>query len=119
MKKKNYIIEIAKWLFIILLILITVINYSYNENKTYIKILLIIQLIIILSMINKTIIGYNFINFINETRMEVYKVIWPTKKETLNTTLVISIITIIISCILWILDNIILHIVSFITNLRL
>ncbi|HXK00545.1 MAG TPA: preprotein translocase subunit SecE [Buchnera sp. (in: enterobacteria)] len=54
-----------------------------------------------------------------ESKNEIKKIIWPSKTETLYTTLIVSIATMIISLLIWGLDNILFHLVSFITNLRL
>jgi preprotein translocase subunit SecE len=42
--------------------------------------------------------------FISESNFELRKVVWPTRQETLQTTLVIVVVVIIISIILWIID---------------
>jgi preprotein translocase subunit SecE len=42
--------------------------------------------------------------FISESNFELRKVVWPTRQETLQTTLVILIVVIIISIILWFID---------------
>jgi preprotein translocase subunit SecE len=42
--------------------------------------------------------------FLSESNFELRKVVWPTRQETLQTTLVILVVVIIISIILWIID---------------
>ena len=53
-----------------------------------------------------------------EARTEVRKVIWPTRQETLHTTLIVAAVTAVMSLILWGLDGILVRLVSFITGLR-
>ena len=56
--------------------------------------------------------------FAREARTEVRKVIWPTRQETLHTTLIVAAVTAVMSLILWGLDGILVRLVSFITGLR-
>ena len=42
--------------------------------------------------------------FFQEAQIEVRKVVWPTREETVQTTLLVILVVVIISIILWILD---------------
>jgi preprotein translocase subunit SecE len=48
--------------------------------------------------------GRNFWQFVLESRVELRKVFWPTRKETLNTTLVVLVFVVIASIFFWLLD---------------
>lgn len=48
--------------------------------------------------------GRNVWAFFQDAQVEVRKVVWPTRKETVQTTLVIILVVIIIAAILWLLD---------------
>ncbi|QJC31754.1 preprotein translocase subunit SecE [Enterobacteriaceae endosymbiont of Donacia tomentosa] len=121
--KKNItrrIIEIIKWVTsIILLISAIFCNYTYQNLDLSIRLVLFCFVITLISLIvlstNK---GKKIFLFIREARIETGKVIWPTYKDTWNTTLVVSIITIIISIIFWILDNFLIYLISFLTGMR-
>ncbi|TDJ59920.1 MAG: preprotein translocase subunit SecE [Proteobacteria bacterium] len=43
-------------------------------------------------------------SFVKEAQTEVRKVVWPTRQETVQTTLVVIVVVIIIAIFLWILD---------------
>ena len=62
--------------------------------------------------------GKATVAFAREARTEVRKVIWPTRQETLHTTLIVAAVTAVMSLILWGLDGILVRLVSFITGLR-
>ena len=62
--------------------------------------------------------GMATVAFAREARTEVRKVIWPTRQETLHTTLIVAAVTAVMSLILWGLDGILVRLVSFITGLR-
>jgi preprotein translocase subunit SecE len=48
--------------------------------------------------------GEKFIHFAKETRIELRKVVWPTREETLKTTGMIMIAVVVVSIFLWIVD---------------
>ena len=48
--------------------------------------------------------GSDFIHFLKETRIELRKVVWPTRQETAKTTGIIMIAVIIVAIFLWIVD---------------
>ena len=48
--------------------------------------------------------GDQFIHFLKETRIELRKVVWPTREETAKTTGIIMIAVVIVAIFLWIVD---------------
>ncbi|MCE1672060.1 preprotein translocase subunit SecE, partial [Enterobacter hormaechei] len=62
--------------------------------------------------------GKTTLAFAREARIEMRKVIWPTRQEALHTTLIVAAVTALMSLILWGLDGILVRLVSFITGLR-
>jgi len=52
--------------------------------------------------------GQNLWEFIQSSRNEIRKVIWPTRQETTQTTLTVLVFTLILGVFFWILDMILL-----------
>ena len=52
----------------------------------------------------QTIRGRAFINLCLDARVEIRKVVWPTRQETTQTTIVVLIVIFIVAFILWLLD---------------
>lgn len=52
----------------------------------------------------QTIKGRAFVNLCLEARIEIRKVVWPTRQETTQTTIVVLIVIFIVALILWLLD---------------
>lgn len=50
--------------------------------------------------------------YIGEARTEVRKVVWPTRKETTQSTLMVMVMVVLIACILWLFDSILTWIVK-------
>ncbi|AWB66716.1 preprotein translocase subunit SecE [Saccharobesus litoralis] len=63
--------------------------------------------------------GQDALVFAKDSRTEVRKVVWPTRQETLQTTVIVIIATLIMSLILWGLDGIMVRVVAFLTGLEL
>ena len=52
----------------------------------------------------QTIRGRAFVTLCLEARIEIRKVVWPTRQETTQTTIVVLIVIFIVALILWLLD---------------
>ena len=50
--------------------------------------------------------GRDLNKFVQEARVELYKVFWPTRSETLNTTMVVFGFVVLLSLFFWFLDTI-------------
>ena len=48
--------------------------------------------------------GDRFLYFLRETRIELKKVVWPTREETAKTTGIIMIAVVVVAIFLWIID---------------
>lgn len=62
--------------------------------------------------------GRAFLRFTRESLLELRKIYWPTRKEALNTSLVVVAVSVITSFAFWFLDSIIHTVVELITTWR-
>ena len=60
--------------------------------------------------------GRNFWQFFLESRVELRKVFWPSRKETMNTTLIVLVFVAIASTFFWLLDLILAFTTKFFTG---
>jgi len=60
--------------------------------------------------------GKSFVSFMKETKIELKKVVWPTREETTKTTAMIIIAVIIVSIFLWIVDAFFTWMVQLLTH---
>ncbi|MFP1880233.1 preprotein translocase subunit SecE [Lonsdalea quercina] len=113
-------LEMLKWLIVAVLLFAAVVgNYYYRELSLPLRALAVVILIVVAGGIALlTTKGKATVLFAREARTEVRKVIWPTRQETLHTTLIVAAVTAVMSLILWGLDGILVRLVSFITGLR-
>jgi len=56
--------------------------------------------------------GRTLASFVRESQTEVRKVVWPTRQETIQTTLVVMGVVIVVAIFLWLLDMMLGGIVS-------
>ena len=52
----------------------------------------------------QTVKGRAFVNLCLEARIEIRKVVWPSRQETTQTTIVVLIVIFVVALILWLLD---------------
>jgi preprotein translocase subunit SecE len=64
----------------------------------------------------KTTKGRGSVEFLREAHLEVRKVVWPSRQETLQTTGVVILMVVIVALLVWFLDSILLWIVRLLTN---
>src|SRR5690606_28513908 len=110
--------DVIKWLLVFVILSLAVVgNYLYELSALERAIAIVVLVIIAGVVAGQTHKGKTFINFAKEARTEVRKVVWPTRQETMQTTLGVLVATVIMGLILWGLDGILLRLVSFLTGL--
>lgn len=78
----------------------------------------IVLLLVVLALAAWTTSGRRAIGFIKSSRTEFRKVVWPTRQETLQTTLIVVIVVAVAALFLWGLDSLLLWAVGWITGQR-
>ncbi|MFT4465332.1 MAG: preprotein translocase subunit SecE [Sodalis sp. (in: enterobacteria)] len=113
-------LEVVKWLVVAILLVVAIVgNYFYRDYNLPLRALAVVLIIAIAGgVVMMTAKGKSTVAFAREARTEVRKVIWPTRQETLHTTLIVAAVTAVMSLILWGLDGILVRVVSFITGMR-
>ena len=61
--------------------------------------------------------GKRTVAFFRDARTEVRKVVWPTRAETIQTTLTVAVLVIIIGLFLWLLDSVLSSLFRLITGI--
>lgn len=112
-------VDTIKWLVVFLLLGgVIAANTYYQEVSVLYRALGAVALVVIAGFIaSSTIKGSTFLTFAKESRMEVRKVVWPSRQEATTTTMIVLAATAVMSLLLWGLDGIIVKLVSFITGL--
>jgi len=96
-----------KWLFVIALVAVGVIGNSfYGDQPIIYRVLVLLVLgLIALFAVLKTAKGAALWVVLKEAQVEVRKVVWPSRQETNQTTLIVVGLVIVMAFILWGLDT--------------
>ena len=79
--------------------------YYFSEVLLLYRVLgLVALMLVVVGMMLTTGLGRNVWAFVLESKQEVRKVVWPTREETMRTTLLVFAMVFIVGLILWLLD---------------
>jgi preprotein translocase subunit SecE len=107
------VLDIIKKIFSALIVVAAVSAFYYfsvdhdsiKEIRLLFRVLGLVSVIIaVLGLMSTTNTGKFVLSFVLESKQEVRKVIWPTRDETMRTTLLVFAMVFIVGLILWVLD---------------
>ncbi len=73
-------------------------------NTLFKVLILLFGLVVAAYFFIKSAQGERFLYFVKETRIELRKVVWPSREETVKTTGIVVIAVIVVAIFLWIVD---------------
>jgi preprotein translocase subunit SecE len=89
--------------------------YWFADHPTIFRVLGIVVAVIVAAIIAYTTQrGRSLASFMKDARTEVRKMVWPTRGETLQTTLVVFVVVILLALFLWIIDRILTALIQYI-----
>jgi len=101
-------------------VLLVVGIYGFYHFAAYSTLLRVVGLLIIgaaaAAVTLQTKQGRRLWQFTGNARTEVRKVVWPTRQETLQTTLVVIVMVLILGLVLWLFDMMLMGILRFLTG---
>lgn len=103
-----------KWAVVVALVAAGVAGNAYfaEESMLY-RVLGLLVLAIVAGFIAlQTAKGAAFWTLLKEARVEIRKVVWPTKAETRQTTLIVMAVVVVVALLLWGLDSLLSWLVS-------
>ena len=102
----------------VLILLAGVAGFYYFEAESllYRVLGLLVFVGIALGIIYTTSTGKSVLGFARESRIEVRKVVWPTRQETVQTTLMVIVAVIVVGIMLYFIDKILLEAVQYLTG---
>ncbi|TVQ37378.1 MAG: preprotein translocase subunit SecE [Wenzhouxiangella sp.] len=96
------------WAVGLLVLLAGVVGFFHfsGEVMTLIRVIgLLVALGVALAIVGQTARGRMMFAFLRETDVERRKVVWPNRQETLQTTLMVLVITVIVAILLFLMDT--------------
>ncbi|MDM8558086.1 preprotein translocase subunit SecE [Candidatus Parabeggiatoa sp. HSG14] len=107
-----------KWLLVVLLFGTSTISFYYfAEYSLLLRVVTLLAIIGIATFIASTTKkGHFTLTFIRETHLEVRRVVWPTRQETMQMTGIVIIMVILVALIIWMMDSLLLWSVRLFTG---
>jgi preprotein translocase subunit SecE len=91
---------------VIMMVVATTLFYTYSEYSTLLRVLGLLAVAgLAVFLASRTAVGGNVFGYIGATQVEVRKVVWPTRQETLQTTLIVLLMVILVALMLWAFDS--------------
>ena len=110
--------EIILWLTVLCITLLAFYLYYAFNFAGYNKIIIwLVWLILCMSLVFFTAKGKQLLAFSNGAKIELQKVVWPTRQEAVQTTLIVMVMVAITGFILWGIDSLMMWGIAKLTHL--
>lgn len=116
----------AKWLdpfFLLLSLLVLIfavfITYKWTAISVYLKFVIeFVSALLIIFFLALTKKGISLFKFSKEARAELKKVHWPLRQETMQTTLIVVVMVVVVGLFLWGVDGLFIWLINALTGQR-
>lgn len=83
--------------------------YFYADQSLLLRVIgLLVSLSVAVGLVYTTSLGQSFWQFAQGSRIELKKIVWPTKKETIQTTLIVAVMVLFVGILLWMFDGLLM-----------
>lgn len=110
--------DLVKWLLVAALVIAGVVgNQYFSAEPILYRVLVLLVVAVVAGVIAlQTSKGQAFWVLAKEARVEIRKVVWPTRQETTQTTLIVVAVVLVMALMLWGLDSLLGWLVSLIVG---
>lgn len=110
--------DLVKWLIVAVLVVVGVVGNQYFSAESILyRVLGLVALAVVAAFVAlQTARGQAFAVLLKEARVEIRKVVWPTRQETTQTTLIVVAVVLVMALLLWGLDSLLGWLVSLIVG---
>ena len=110
--------DLVKWLVVAALVAVGVVGNQYFSTEPVLyRVLGLVALAAVAAFVAfQTARGQAFAVLLKEARVEIRKVVWPTRQETMQTTLIVVAVVLVMALLLWGLDSLLGWLVSLIVG---
>ncbi|MBL3591079.1 MAG: preprotein translocase subunit SecE [endosymbiont of Escarpia spicata] len=98
--------DTVKLLAAVVLIVAAILGFYYFDD--YSQLLRVLGLLLVIGVATfvayQTVVGRTVWQFASDAKIEVRKVVWPSRQETVQTTLIVFVMVLIMGIVLWLFD---------------
>jgi preprotein translocase subunit SecE len=107
-------LDALKWVLVLLLVAAGVVgNYYFEAESLLYRVLALLVLALLAGWTAvQTVKGQAFSKLVSEARLEIRKVVWPTRQELTQTTMIVVAFVLFVALVLWGVDSLVGWIVS-------
>jgi preprotein translocase subunit SecE len=111
-------LDLAKWGIVLFIVGVGVYgNHFFAEYPLYLRALGELALLgVAITVALQTQKGHKVWKFLLESRLEIRKVVWPTRQETIQTTLIVIVMVVLTALFLWMLDGLLARIAAWLLS---
>jgi preprotein translocase subunit SecE len=91
--------------------------YFYADQSLLLRVIgLLLMLSMAVGLVYTTTLGQSLWSFAQGSRIELKKIVWPTKKETIQTTLIVVVMVLFVGILLWMFDGLLMWGIGLVTG---
>ncbi len=101
--------EVVKWLVVFALVAVGVVgNQYFSAESVLYRVLALVAIALVAAFVAlQTDRGRRFATLLKEARVEIRKVVWPTRPELIQTTVIVVVFVLVVALLLWGMDSLI------------
>ena len=105
-ESKTAVLDVVRQVLAFALVIVGIVGFYYfSEQSLLYRVLALVAVVIVSAfLVLSTALGRRIWSFMKESRVEVRKVIWPSRQETTQTTLIVFVMVFLVGMVLWLLD---------------
>ncbi len=106
--------EVIKWLVVFALVAVGVVgNQYFSAESVLYRVLALVAIALVAAFVAlQTDRGRRFATLLKEARVEIRKVVWPTRPELIQTTVIVVVFVLVVALLLWGMDSLISFLVA-------
>ena len=111
-------LDFFKWFLVVLLLGVGIVSFYYfAEHSLLLRVLgLLLVMGIAVLIASTTTKGRSTLKFLRDSHLEVRRVVWPTRQETVQMTGVVFVMVVLVSLIIWLVDSFLFWLVRLLTG---
>jgi preprotein translocase subunit SecE len=113
-------LDYLKWVVSVALLVAGIVgNYYYSAIPMPIRVAAWFAIVAVAGFVaSRTQAGKWVIEFFRDSRLEMRKVVWPTREETTQSTMVVAVMVVVLSIMLWGMDSVLVWVIGWLTGQR-